>query len=301
MAGRRQGVRRMENRLGIILMVAAMAGFAVEDMFVKAVSARLPVAQILLVLGATGAAVFAALAMRRGQRPWSRALLTRPVLLRNGGEVVGTLGYVTAIALTPLASAAAILQALPLVVTMGAALFLGERVGWRRWSAIVAGFLGVLMVIRPGLAGFRPESLFALVGVLGLATRDLATRATPRDVSSLQLSVWGFAVLVPVSAVLLALGPGPVAMTGPDIAVLAGALAAGVGGYYALTEASRLGEMSVVTPFRYVRLIFALALGLAVFREVPDGWTLAGGGVIIASGLYTVARERALSRRNRRR
>lgn len=291
----------MENRLGIILMVAAMAGFALEDVFVKAVSARLPVAQILFVLGAAGAAVFAALAMRRGQRPWSRAVFTRPVLLRNGGEVVGTLGYVTAVTLTPLASAAAILQALPLVVTMGAALFLGERVGWRRWSAIAAGFAGVVMVIRPGLDGFRADSLFAVVGVLGLATRDLSTRVTPRNVTSLQLSVWGFGVLVPVSVALMALGPGPVAMGVADVAALAGALVVGTLAYYALTEASRLGEMSVVTPFRYSRLIFALVLGLAVFGEVPDGWTLAGGGVIIASGLYTIARERALSRRGRRR
>lgn len=290
----------MENRSGIMLMIAAMAGFAVEDMLVKQLSATLPVAQILLILGAGGAVAFALMAKRRGLRLWSPALLTRAVIIRNLSEVVGTLGYVTAIALTPLASASAILQAVPLVVTMGAALFMGERVGWRRWTAISVGFVGVLMVIRPGMEGFQPESLFAVVGVLGLATRDLATRATPRTVTSLQLSTYGFGVLVPVSLVLMLIGPPPAPVDVVAMLRIAGAIFFGVAAYYAIVEAMRLGEMSVVTPFRYTRLVIAIALGVIVFAERPDGWTIAGASVIIGSGLYTLARERALSRRLRR-
>ncbi|WP_212525669.1 DMT family transporter [Actibacterium sp. MT2.3-13A] len=291
----------MDNLRAILLMVAAMAGFALEDMFIKHVSATLPIGQILLVLGTGGAVIFAALALRQGARLISRDLFTRPVLLRNAGEVIGTMGFVLAIAMTPLSSASAILQATPLAVTLGAALFLGEQVGWRRWSAIGIGFFGVLMVIRPGLSGFEPASLFAVQAVVGLALRDLATRATPRNVTTMQLSTYGFATLVPLGAVLLAVSPETLQpIPGPTALRLAGALGFGVTSYYAIVAAMRMGEVSVVTPFRYARLVFALIIGTLVFGEHPDAWTLAGAALIIGSGLYTFAREAQLRRRRAR-
>ncbi len=286
-----------ENRAGIFLMVAAMAGFALEDMFVKLAARDMPVGQILTIMGAIGAPVFALIARLQGARLITPALWSRPVLLRNGGELVGTFGYISAVALTPLATASAILQALPLVVTMGAALFLGAKVGWRRWSAILAGFLGVLIVLRPGAGDFEPASLLAVLGVAGLALRDLATRTVPRETSSMVLSAYGFAMTVPLGLAMLALGPAPVAVGTQGALWLAGALAMGLGGYWAIVEAMRLGEIAVVTPFRYSRLLFALILGALVFAEYPDAWTLTGAALIIASGLYTFTRERALSRR----
>jgi drug/metabolite transporter (DMT)-like permease len=286
-----------ENRAGIFLMVAAMAGFALEDMFVKLAARDMPVGQILTIMGAIGAPVFALIARIQGARLITPALWSRPVLLRNGGELVGTFGYISAVALTPLATASAILQALPLVVTMGAALFLGAKVGWRRWSAILAGFLGVLIVLRPGAGDFEPASLLAVLGVAGLALRDLATRTVPRETSSMVLSAYGFAMTVPLGLAMLALGPAPVAVGTQGALWLTGALAMGLGGYWAIVEAMRLGEIAVVTPFRYSRLLFALILGALVFAEYPDSWTLAGAALIIASGLYTFTRERALSRR----
>lgn len=286
-----------ENRAGIFLMVAAMAGFALEDMFVKLAARDMPVGQILTIMGAIGAPVFALIARLQGARLITPALWSRPVLLRNGGELVGTFGYISAVALTPLATASAILQALPLVVTMGAALFLGAKVGWRRWSAILAGFVGVLIVLRPGAGDFEPASLLAVLGVAGLALRDLATRTVPRETSSMVLSAYGFAMTVPLGLAMLALGPAPVAVGTQGALWLAGALAMGLGGYWAIVEAMRLGEIAVVTPFRYSRLLFALILGALVFAEYPDAWTLTGAALIIASGLYTFTRERALSRR----
>lgn len=287
----------MENLRGIVLMVASMAFFAVEDMLVKKVSATLPVGQILMILGAGGALAFGAMALSRGQRLWSRALFSRPVLLRNLGEVIGTMGFVLALALTPLSSASAILQATPLAVTLGAALFLGAQVGWRRWSAILVGFCGVLLIIRPGLEGFEPASLFAVQAVFGLALRDLATRATPRSVGSLQLSAYAFALLVPLGAAMLAVSGGAVMPARPEILSLAGALLAGVIGYYMIVEASRIGDIAVITPFRYTRLIFALIIAVSVFGERPDALTLLGAAIIMASGLYTLLRERALAAR----
>ncbi|MET4127208.1 DMT family transporter [Roseovarius sp. MBR-6] len=290
----------MENLRGSVLMVLAMAGFALEDMFIKRLTADLPVGQIVIMIGLGGALVFGAITRAQGRRLWSRDLLARSVLLRNFGELTGTMGFVLAIALTPLSSASAILQATPLAVTLGAAVFLGAQVGWRRWSAILVGFAGVLMVIRPGVAGFEPASLFAVMAVIGLATRDLATRAVPRAISSMQLSTYAFATLVPTGALLLPFGVAPVMPAGTEIRDLALALVCAVAAYYAIVAAMRVGEVAVVTPFRYTRLIFALIIGVTVFGERPDLWTLIGAGVIVASGLYTLMREARVRHRHRK-
>ncbi|MDF2139929.1 DMT family transporter [Paenirhodobacter sp. CAU 1674] len=291
----------MENLRGSILMVVAMAGFALEDMFVKSLSTRLAVGEVLALLGAGGTVIFAALALWRRDRLFSGDLFSRPVIVRNLGELVGTLAFVSAIAFTPLAQASAILQATPLAVTLGAALFLGEKVGWRRWSAIVIGFIGVMIVIRPGTEGFSVLSLLAVVAVIGLAVRDVATRRVPKTIASMQLATYGFATIIPAGLLMTALDPAGFVPPSPlDLAQIAGALLFGTGGYYALIAAMRLGEVSVITPFRYTRLIFALIIGWAVFSESVDRYTLIGGAVIVGSGLYTLWRQARLRGQLRR-
>jgi len=283
---------KSDNLIGILLMLGAMAAFAVEDTFIKKLSAGMGTGQILIILGGGGYAIFALIALRKGHALFSRDLLARPVILRNFGEIVGTSGYVLAVVLTPLSSASAILQATPLAVALGAALFLGQAVGWRRWLAISVGFIGVLIVIRPGLEGFEPASLFAVQGVIGLSIRDLATRAIPGRVSTMVLSAYGFGVVAPVGLVMLAL-EGP--LVAPDMlqsSYIAGALVIGPVGYYMIVAAMRIGEVAVVTPFRYVRLVFAMILGVVAFDETLDFWTLIGAGIIIATGLFTIYRER---------
>ncbi|MDT8854558.1 DMT family transporter [Paracoccaceae bacterium Fryx2] len=280
----------MENRRGSLLMTAAMAGFAVEDMLLKSAAASVPVGLILMIFGSGGMLAFAVLTWRRGQRVLHPAILSRPILLRAVFEVAGRLFYTLAIAFTPLSSASAILQATPLVVVGGAALIFGERVGWRRWSAICFGFVGVLIILRPGLEGFTPASLLAVAGMIGFAGRDLATRAAPPVLSNLQLGIYGFAMMVPTGAVLLAFTGGAVWPAPLAAGQLAAATAVGVAAYYALTAAMRIGEVSVVTPFRYTRLVFALILGVAVFAETPDFATLLGSAVIVATGIYTLMR-----------
>lgn len=285
----------MENLRGAILMTAAMLGFAIEDMFIKLLAATVPLGMVLILLGAGGALVFAVLALMRGDALFSRDLLARSVLIRNSGELIGTIGFITAIALTPLSSASAILQATPLVVTLGAALFLGEQVGWRRWSAILAGFAGVLLIIRPGLAAFEPLSLFAVLGVIGLALRDLATRTVPRSISSMQLSTYAFATLVPAGFGMLAFTGQSLRMLTPlEGFLMAAALGFGVLAYYAIVAAMRMGDVAVITPFRYSRLVFALIFGVLFFGERPDAATLAGSALIVASGIYTFWREARL-------
>ena len=284
------------DQRGSLWMVAAMAGFAVEDMFLKRAAATVPVGQILMIFGAGGMVAFALMVRQRGERVLHPAILTPAIGVRCVFEVAGRLFYTLAIALTPLSSASAILQATPLVVVSGAALIFGERVGWRRWLAILVGFAGVLIILRPGLEGFTPLSLLAVAGMLGFAGRDLATRAAPPVLSNLQLGVYGFAMMVPTGAVLLALSGGAVLPEPAALRDLAAATVIGVAAYYALTAAMRTGDVSVVTPFRYTRLVFALMLGVLVFAERPDAATLAGSAVIVASGLYTLIRSRRIAR-----
>ncbi len=285
-----------DNLRGILLMVASMAGFAMEDMFIKWAAADLPTGQILLMIGLAGGAVFAAMARAQGQRSFVREALHPAVIGRNLGEMVGTFGFVTALTLAPLSTVSAVAQAMPLAVTMGAALFLGETVGWRRWTAIIAGFLGVLLIIRPGLDGFEPDALWAVLAVFGLGARDLFTRRVPATTTTVQLSVWGFLAVALLGAGMLLVSGGAQVPGGAQAGYIGGALAFGIAAYWALTKANRLGEMSVITPFRYSRLIFGVGLGVLVFGERPDVMTLLGGLIIIASGLYTFARERARKR-----
>lgn len=279
-----------DNLRGSLFMVVAMAGFAVEDALLKAVAQELPVGQILMTFGTGGMLAFAALAARRGEPLFPAAIRAPAVALRAAFEVTGRLFYTLAIALTPLSTASAILQATPLVVVAGAAAFLGERVGWRRWLAILIGLAGVLVILRPGLAGFSSLSLLAVVGMLGFAGRDLATRAAPRALSNFVLGAYGFAMIVPAGALLLAVEGGAAWPSGSAALRLGAATAIGVGAYHALTTAMRTGEVAVVTPFRYTRLVFGIALGVAVFGERPDAATLAGSAIVVATGVYTLWR-----------
>ncbi len=286
----------MDNLRGSILMVLAMAAFAVEDMLFKAASQSIPVGQALIIFGLGGMTAFIILAKYRGEIILHPAILSKPILIRSICEVVGRLFFALAIALTPLSSASAILQATPLVVAVGAIVFFGEKVGWHRWGGIITGFIGVLLILRPGLSGFEPASLFAVLGTLGFAGRDLATRAAPPVLSNMQLGVYGFFGLFVAGIVLLFWTGGPIFPNSLVWLQLGGTIAAGVCAYYALTAAMRTGEISIIAPFRYTRLVFAMALGVLVFAERPDSMTLLGSSIIVLSGFYTVLRER---RRNR--
>lgn len=283
----------MDNLRGALIMVLAMLGFAIEDMFIKLMGDVIPIGQIIMFLGVGGAIGYGILMRIKGQALFERAMLTRPILLRALGEIIGTLGFVSAIVLTPISSASAILQATPLVVTLGAALFLGDPVGWRRWSAVLVGLGGVILIIRPGMESFQALSLLALLGVFGLSLRDLATRRVPKSITSFQLSFLAFLALIPASLIyMLGTGISFVPMTGLQWGFMGSALCIGMVAYYGIVAAMRVGEISFVTPFRYTRLLFAMVVGIVIFSERPDMLTYVGATIIVASGIYTVWRER---------
>ena len=280
------------NLRGSLLMVLAMLAFTLEDVFIKAAAAHIPLGQVMVTFGLGGLLAFVAMARLRGEVILHPQAFGHAMVWRALFETTGRVCYTVAIALTPLSSASAILQASPLVVAAGAVMVFRETVGWRQWAAIGAGFVGVLLILRPGLDAFEPLSLFAVLGMIGFAGRDLATRAAPKSMTTAQLGVYGFIMLSIAGGIVWGyqggvalLGAGGMALTGPAILF-------GVSAYMCLTMAMRTGQIAVIAPFRYTRLVFAMILAVAVFGERPDALTLIGSLIIVASGLYTVWQSR---------
>ncbi len=274
-------------------MVTAMAAFAVEDALFKSATHAVPAGLALAIFGACGATLFALIARTRGESPLPVGGFSRGLAIRSGFELAGRLFWGLALAFANLGDTAAILQATPLVVVAGAVVVFGERVGWRRWSAIAVGFVGVLLVLRPTGAALQPAALFALIGMLGFAGRDLATRAAKPAVTNAQLGVLGFSVIVVAGIIVQLATQAPLALPPPGAALrLIGAALVGTAAYASLTAAMRSGDVAVVTPFRYTRLVFALILGRAFFGESPDALMLAGSALIVGSGIFTLVRSR---------
>ena len=282
----------MDNIRGISIMIAAMGFFAIEDMFIKQAARSMSTGQILATLTLVAVPIFEIMARYQGKTMFDSTIFHKGVLTRNFFEMLGTLGFVTAITQTPLISATAIFQATPLVVTLGAALFLGEKVRWRRWVAISLGFCGVMIIIRPGLEGFDPKSLWAVMAVIGLSGRDLATRRLPVGITNAQLAAWGFLVVGLLGALMASVQGAWIMPTNQTMVWLVGASFCAIFGYWGITAAMRLGEISAIAPFRYVRLVFALIIGIGVFSERPDAATYSGAALIISSGIYSFWRER---------
>lgn len=285
------------NRAGAGFMTLAMAFFAIEDAFFKAATQDLPVGMALLLFGVLGFAGFALLCLRAGEPVWHPSNLERTMLVRSAFELAGRLFYALALAFAPLASTSAILQAAPLFVTLGAVIAFGEHVGPRRWVAMAAGFIGVLLIIRPGLGAFEISSLFALIATIGFAGRDLATRASSPEMSPHQLGALGFLVLIVAGLIVLVIEQPETLVLNPLALVqIAAASLVGIAAYSALTHAMRAGDVGFVAPYRYTRLLFALLLAFIFFGERPDALVLIGAGIVILAGLYSLARADATGR-----
>lgn len=287
----------MHNLRAALLMVLAMAAFACEDALLKGLSGTIPTGQLLALIGFAGMAVFGLWIALGPEGLRLRNLLRPGVALRNLCEGLCAITFVTALATGDLSVASAILQAQPLLMTLGAALFLGEQVGWRRWLSIALGFAGVLLIVKPGTAAFQTSSLLAIVAVMTLAVRDLVTRRLPPEVGSGLLSAGAFGAMGVAGLVLMVLGgQQPIAPSWGQGALIAATLCFGLLGYITMVVATRLAEIAVIAPFRYTRLLFALILAVTVFRERPDALTLAGAALIAGAGIYAMWREARLRR-----
>jgi len=284
-----------DNFKGIALMVLAMLGFAITDAFLKSLSGLVPTGQLIMTMGTCGGLTFAALAHRNGATGWRKAFLTPIVLTRNFFEAIGTMLFLTGLMIAPLSVVSALVQVTPLVVTLGAALWLREAVGPRRWSAILVGFFGVLLVIQPWSISFSPGALFTLAGVFFLAGRDLVTRRVPQTIPTMMLASIGMGLLLPAGALLMLFqNQSWTATSPPQTLLLAGAVIFSIIGYFGVTAAMRIGEASLVSAFRYSRIVFGLILAALFFGERPNSIAYAGMAIIVASGLYTMWRENKL-------
>lgn len=287
----------MHNLRAALLMVLAMAAFACEDALLKGLSGTIPTGQLLAVIGFAGMVVFALWIAIGPEGLRLRNLLRPPVMLRNLCEGICAITFVTALATGDLSIASAILQAQPLLMTLGAALFLGEQVGWRRWLSIAAGFAGVLLIVKPGTAAFEFSSVLAIIAVITLAVRDLVTRRLPPEVGSGLLSAGAFGSMGIAGLVLLLIGgQQAVAPSGGQGALMAATLCFGLLGYITMVIATRIAEIAVIAPFRYSRLLFAMLLAVTVFGERPDALTLLGAALIAGAGIYAMWREARLRR-----
>lgn len=280
------------NMQGAALMTASMTSFTVNDAFFKLLGDHLPFFQILFLRSVGVTVLIVLLAHRLGSLHMPATARDRwLILLRTVAEIAAAYCFLTALIHLPIANVTAIIQALPLTITLGAALVLGESVGWRRMTAIGIGLLGVLLILRPGGDGFDEYSIYAVLAVFGVTVRDLVVRQISSDVPSLTVALAaaiGVLAFSSVGAVFSDWSP----MAGRDILWLLGSMIFILGGYLFSVMAMRFGDVAFVAPFRYSSLLVALVLGLVVFGDWPDGPTLIGAAIVVVTGLFTLWRER---------
>ncbi len=278
------------NTLGVITMLAAMAFLIVNDAIVKYTSSDLPTGEIIFVRGLMASAIILAVSWARGEFARWRSLLQKGVVLRTFGETMATMFYLSALVLMPIGNITAILQVAPLLAIAGSAVFLGERVGPRRWTAAVAGFVGVLLIIKPGADGFSIAAILALAGVLFVAIRDIATRTIEPSAPSFLITA-ASAITVTIAGLIYGQFETWVAPDAGHMIGLGFASVCILGGYYFTLVAFRVGEVSFISPFRYSIVIWAILIGYFVWDEIPDRLTFLGIFIVIAAGVYTFRRE----------
>jgi drug/metabolite transporter (DMT)-like permease len=278
-------------------MSLSMAGFVLNDTMIKIVSEDLSLFQVIFLRGLFATTFLALMAWHQGVLFYDPSKHDRKTLgIRMIGEVGGTLCFLTALFNMPIANATAILQVLPLVITLAAAIFLKEAVGWRRYTAIILGLIGVLIVVQPGSDGFNSYSFWALLAVLFIAARDLFTRKLSADVPSLYAAMIA-ALGITVTACLLSPTMEWRPISSEHLWMLAVAACFLVVGYIFSIMTMRVGDISFASPFRYTNLIWAIVIGFVVFGDPLDSETLTGGAIVVVMGIYSFYRERQLSKR----
>jgi drug/metabolite transporter (DMT)-like permease len=285
-----------ENRRGIIARLAAMALFCANDTLVKLATAAMPVSEVMTIRSAFASLMALGLVAARGSLGQLRLAAAPLVAGRAVLEALVAVAFITALSKMPLATITVIGQSTPLIMTALVAALGFEAVGWRRWTATLLGFAGVLIVVRPTSATLDVYGLLALAAAGIAATRDLMTRWIGVEVPS---AIVTFASTVSVALIGAALGLIGAA-AGEDwvapgwraLACLALAAVLVTAGNLANVIAFRGAEVSVVSPFRYTVILWAIAFGLIVFGDPPDLPAMAGAGLIVASGIYTIHRER---------
>ena len=285
------------NAKGIVLMLFSMASFALGDTFVKTSGSFLSPAQIMFFLISGGLILFALIAVAKGENLKEPRAFAPVLLLRYCTEMIGLLGMIMALTNVPLSIVGAVTQASPILVAVGAVVFLKETVSWRRWSSIAIGFCGVVLVIQPWGESLDYAVLWAVLALVGFSVRDLVTRLTPPDIASASLATFTMVAALPFTAVW-------VLFTGEKFFpeeinwIIVGCMVIlGSVGYLLLITSLRLGELSAIMPFRYSRIVFLLIFGVLFFGESPSLSMLLGSALVIVSGIYLMWREHVVKQR----
>lgn len=278
-----------DNLRGVVLMCAAMLAFVVNDSFMKAVTQELPLFEAITLRGIAASAALLAIAYLRDGHlhllPKGRDLGT--ISLRTVAEVLATVTFLTALVHMPLATLSAIMQALPLAVTLAAAIYYRESIAPRVWAAIIAGFLGVLLIIKPGFAGFDRWSVLGLISVACVVVRDLSTRQFSGEIPSITVAIWA-SISVTLLGLFGSIFDGWQAVSLHQALLLAGSTTALVVGYITVVMVMRVGDVAIVAPFRYTALLWALLFGWVFFGSLPDIYALIGAAIVVASGIFTL-------------
>lgn len=285
-----QGTRR-----GVASMILGMAAFVTNDTLTKLASVTTPTGQLITLRNIMATALILLLIWVTGAARQIPLAGNRTVLVRSSLDVVATLLYLVALFHMPIGNITAINMATPLVMTATAAVFLKSAVGWRRWTAVAAGFIGVVLVVQPRAEGFNAYSLLAVASIIFIVSRDLTTRQIDQSIPSLVVTL-GNSVFVLLGALLLSSMEGWVAIGWRETLLLAGAAFFLIGGYLLIVDAFRHGDLATVSPFRYTGLIWALLSGFIVWGDIPNLLAQAGIVIIVASGLYVLHRERIRAR-----
>ncbi len=283
------------NLRGIILVIVGMGAFALNDTLTKATSSELPIGQILVLRGLFGCILLLPIMAFTVKLMHIPRLWSFPMLIRSVSEVFAAILFFNALFRLPIASVTAILQLLPLTLTAAAAILLKETVGWRRWSAAAVGFLGILLVIRPGSDGFSWWYLCAFCCVLFVTARDIAMRYVYGSIPSVLITfITSFTVML--SGCVVGLFEVWVTPSLNAVCNLGAAAVLVLIGYYSLIECWRGVAISVVAPFRYSVVLWAMAFGYLMLGEIPNTWAIAGSAVVVAAGVYTLHREQVSNR-----
>ena len=283
-----------KNSKGIILMIISMASFAVGDTFVKISGTFLSPAQIMFFLIAGGLIIFAIIAKFKGENLLDSRAFSPVLLIRYLAEMIGLVAMIMGLTKIPLSVVGTVTQASPILVAAGAVLFFKENVSWRRWSSIVMGFIGVVLVIQPGSQNLDYAVIWAVVALVAFSIRDLVTRLTPPDIPSASIATFTMIAAFPFTAGWVFFGGEKFFPPEIDWVVVASMIILGSFGYLLLITSLRLGELSAIMPFRYSRIVFLLILGVLVFGERPTASMLVGAALILTSGVYIMWREKVV-------
>ena len=288
-------MRLNNNMKGAALMTGCVSAYVINDAFMKLLFSEVALFQaiflrsIITVPPVLVMVWITKVAIRNLSKQDKRLILLRVV-----AEIFTTIAFLTALKHMPLANVTAILQALPLAITMAAALFLSEPVGWRRWSAILVGFVGVLIVVRPGLEGFNIYSLSAFMAIIFLTVREIATRKLTSEVPTITV-VLSTAVGSALFAGIMMIGSEWDTVSAVSWFLILGAAVAILIATLLSVMAMRIGDIGFVSPFRYTSMLGAIGLGILMFGDWPDQPTLVGTLIIVSTGIYTFHREQKIS------